>query len=203
MSVVIKKVTDAEGNQFDVGFNLEDSIHYPMASQLNSGAVGQIFMRFADLNGDGTGTYNLIQDYSTVQDIASVAPGSGEVLRIERMIAFIRDGGQFLASGYGALGQLTNGIQVRVQDDGGTIVDLTAQETIVTNAGWGSYCGVDVDLKTWGSGDAFIIARWTFGKSGVPLRLDGDASNQRLEIVLNDDFTGLVNHAFNIQGYYE
>ena len=43
---------------------------------------------------------------------------------------------------------------------------------------------------------------------GYPIRLDG-SQNERLEVVLNDDFTdgassnALANHFFVAQGYYE
>ena len=45
-----------------------------------------------------------------------------------------------------------------------------------------------------------IVVRWTFAKSGAPIRLDG-AKNARLEVLLNDDLTGLVDHHFVVQGY--
>ena len=201
MTVVTKKVTDALGAQFDVPFWQDGSYFYPMQQPSSVGVLPKLFYRFADLNGDGTGVYDLTGDYSGVADIAYVQPPAGSILRLTRMIIYIRDNGQFNASNYGNRATLTNGISVRVQNDSGTILNLTAQETVVTNAGWGSNC-YDVDLKEWGSGDKMLMARWTFERAGYPIRLDGD-NNERFEIVLNDDFTDLVNHAFNLQGYWE
>ena len=205
MTLITKKVSDAEGGIFEVGFNEQDGVLYPLNSALREGTVKQPFYRFADTVGDGSGVYDLNGDYSAGGlglTIAKVQPSAGEVLRLERVIWFIRDTGSFKASGYGAVaGSLTNGIQVRVQNDGGTLVNLTSQEKIVTNGGIGTYC-YDVDVKTWGSGDEMLLARWTFAKAGYPLRLIGD-NNERFELVLNDDFSDLVHHAFHLQGYYE
>ncbi len=104
------------------------------------------------------------------------------------------------AEEYGNLGAaLTNGITVRLQDSGGTVLDLTDGLPVKTNAGWGQLC-YDVDLKSWGAGNELLLVRWTFERAGQPLRLEGEDSG-RLEVVLNDDFTGLLAHTFQVQGY--
>ena len=198
----IKKVKDALGADFDAGFTLVNGIYHPVAASLNEGEVKTPFYRFADLNGDGSGVYDAIGNYSGAPTPFYIQPAADEILRILRVVVFIRDSGSFKASGYGSVGgDLTNGIKVEVVDNSGTLIDLTAQESIVTNAGWGSYC-YDVDVKTWGTGDEVLLCRWTFGKAGFPLRLVGD-NNERLEFILNDDFTFLVHHAFHCQGFYE
>ena len=59
-----------------------------------------------------------------------------------------------------------------------------------------------MQVLAWGAGNDQLIARWTFSKAGRPIRLVGD-NNERLEVVLNDDFTGLVHQYFVVQGYIE
>ena len=159
------------------------------------------FFRFLDLNGDGTGTKNAIGDYST-PDIFYIQPAAGVVYRVARMIVSIEDGGGMRAERYASLGAaLSTGVQVRVQNDSGTVIDLTNGIPITSNALWGSAC-YDVDVKSWGAGNDILLVRWTFERAGQMLRLDGDA-NERLEVVLSDDFTGVVGHYFMAQGYDE
>lgn len=161
--------------------------------------MARIFSRYLDTNGIGTGTKNANGDYSTVSDIFYIQPPAGTQYEINRMIVEIEDTAGFQAEEYGNLGAaLTNGITVREQNGDGTVIDLTDGIPIKTNAGWGALC-YDVDLKTWGAGDEVLLVRWTFATAGNPLFLNGD-SLDRLEVILNDNFTGLVEHYFLVQG---
>ena len=117
------------------------------------------------------------------------------------MIVFIQDTGAFDSDKYGNGIALANGIQVRVQDDSETISDMTNDLPIKTNTHWARMC-YDIDLNTFGVGDEVMVVRWTFNKAGQFIRLDG-SQNERLEVVLNDDFSALVDHTFLIQGYIE
>ena len=159
-----------------------------------------LISRFLDTNGDGSGTKNANGDYSGTglgEEIFWFDPES-QYVDIARMIVTLEDTSGFQAQEYGNLGgALTNGIQARIQDDTGTIVDLTDSETIKTNAGWTAFC-YDADVKTWGAGNELLTVRWTFSKSGQFIKLHGD---QRFEIVLNDDFSGLIGHYFLVQGH--
>jgi len=158
--------------------------------------------RFLDANGDGSGGKSFTADYSSAQGIAFIQPAASEVMILERMLVTIEDTTGFAAADYGNITDgLTNGIQVRVQDDSGTVADLTDGVPITTNANWATFC-YDADLKTWGNGNEFIMVRWTFGKSGVPVRLSGN-KNARLEVLFDDDLRGLVSHNFLVQGRYD
>jgi hypothetical protein len=161
--------------------------------------MAKIINRYLDTNGDGTGTKNANGNYSSVADIFYIQPPAGSRYEINRMIVTVQDTGAQRAEYYGALGTaLTNGITVREQNDDGTFNNLTDGITIKTNAGWGSIC-YDVDLKSWGAGDSMLLVRWTFRNAGDPIQLNGN-SNDRLEVVLNDDLSGLVAHYFMVQG---
>lgn len=154
--------------------------------------------RLLDTNGDGTGTKNANGNYSsspeefyfkTLQDA-----------KINRLIIFIEDTTGIQAEEYGNLASaLTNGYTLVVTDENDDeVLDLCDGLKIKTNANIGRYC-FDVDLKTWGSGNDMIIARWTFLKAGFPLLLN---TGYRLSITFNDDLSGLIEHSFMIQGYY-
>lgn len=156
--------------------------------------------RHLDTNGDGTGTVDANGDYSSAATHFYIQPPKDRVYTIARMMVEILDTNGFQAQEYGNLGSaLTNGIQVCIIDDTGVVVDLTSRnDTVVTNAEWAMYC-FDVKLNSWGAGDEQLAVRWTFDKAGSPLILEGK-NNERLAVILNDNFTGLIKHHFVIQG---
>lgn len=157
--------------------------------------------RYLDTNGDGTGTKNAIGDYSSAEEIFYIQPPTGIVYRLSRMLVGIEDA--LINWGfYGGLAALTEGIVVRVSNDSGVITDLTDAMPIKKNAQWGENC-FDADLKAApGAGNDFFQVRWSFFWSGQILRLDGD-KNERLEVVLNDSFVGIVDHTFKVDGEIE
>lgn len=154
---------------------------------------------------DGSGTNTLICPFRFY-----IKPAAGKVMHITRVLAHIRDTA-INADDYGAIsGSLTNGITVKVVNDSGTIIDLTDGVTIKTSADWARVC-YDAVPQTWGAGDEFLSARWTFTKSGEAITLQSDTyggadglavdkGNERLEVTLHDDLGGLVEHYFLAQG---
>lgn len=165
-----------------------------------SSAPPLLFSRYADTNGNGTGTKQATGDYSAATEIFYLQPAAGEIFHVTRLLVYIEDAGPFNMDNYGGLaGALANGITVRIQDDSGTILDLTDGIPIDHNGAWSRVC-YDADPINYGSGNDAVAARWTFERSGVPVRLVGD-NNERLEIVLNDNFTGLAEHTFLFQGF--
>lgn len=157
------------------------------------------FFRFADTNGNGTGSINANGNYSGAVEEFYIAPAVGETFEFHRMIVDIRDTGAFSADNYGALaGPLTNGIEVQHKTASTVIHDITDGNPVQSNAEWGSFC-YDIDYVSFGSGDNFVKVRWTFKKSGKPITVNGDSS-EYLAIVLNDNFTGIVTHTFAFQG---
>ena len=160
--------------------------------------------QFLDTVGDGSGTTNAIGDYSDtgagVEEFFYTDPSGGGLdlppSYIHRMIVSIGDTTGMQASEYGNTGAaLTNGVSIAVKRAAATLIDLTP-EPILTNAQWGAYC-YDVDLKTWGAGDELLLVRWTFTKSGSPIKLE---AGDKLVVTLNDDCSGLTDHRFLIQG---
>ncbi len=157
--------------------------------------------RFLDTNGDGSGANLVTGDYSSAEEIFYIQPSAGEAFRVARIIIYIEDTGSFDSGSYGNGLALANGIQVRVQNDGGTIADMTAGLPVKTNTQWGRMC-YDIKTSNFGSGNEAMGVRWTFTAGGQFVRLDGD-NNERLEVVVNDDFSSLVDHSFLVQGFIE
>lgn len=160
--------------------------------------------RYLDTTGDGTGTKNaggVGADFSGGATEFLIAPAAGEVFVLGRMIVTVEDTTGFSAGEYGNLGAaLGTGVGVYVRDGSGDVQDLTDGVMITTNAEWGRMC-YDVELKTWGAGNEFLVVRWTFtNAAGRPVVLDGD-NGEYFCVELADDLTGLVSHYFLVQGY--
>jgi len=159
--------------------------------------MAKMISRYLDTVGDGSGTKNANGDYSGAEEIFFIAPPAGSTYDIARLIISAYDTTGMQAQEYGNLATaLDPGIVVRVSNGDGVINDLTDGVPIKTNAEWGALC-YDVDVKSWGSGNELLVVRWTFAKSGIDVHL---GSSEKLEVVLNDDFEGLLSHRFMVQG---
>jgi hypothetical protein len=130
-----------------------------------------------------------------------------EELVVIRMFVHIEDTVGMADADYGNItGGVTNGVVVRHYATNGTTIKntLTAWDTstspdgIKTNAEWRANC-YDAQINNVGSGNDFLNVRWTFAKAGTPIHL---ATGERISVLLNDDFSGLIKHQFIIQGYY-
>ena len=115
------------------------------------------------------------------------------------MIVKIQDTGSFDTEKYGNGLTLTKGLRLYHRNgDGSLVAELTAKP-ILTNSDWSVHC-YDVQVLAFGKGDEVLAIRWTFDKTGEPVKLDGDKGDY-LEMVLNDNFTGLNEHYFCVQGH--
>jgi hypothetical protein len=163
----------------------------------------KLISRALDTVGNGTGTKNANGNYSGAAEEFLIAPDSGEDWVITRMVVSIEDTAGIQADEYGNLGAaLTNGIKVEVHNSSGLLYSLTDPSLPVkTNAQWGVYC-FDVDMKSWGTAptDDLLLVRWTFAKSGQPIKLRS-REGEKLVVTLNDNLTGLIAHYFVVQGY--
>lgn len=131
-------------------------------------------------------------------------PASGKVWRIERMIISIEDNAVFNAENYGGISTLSNGILVRKLRSGPTdtvILDLLDGRPVTSMVKWASFC-YDGQYSDFGSGNNFYEVRWTFSRSGTPLKLSGH-NQEKLVVTVRDDLSTLVSHTFHIQGIEE
>lgn len=170
------------------------------------GPLRSYVCRFLDTTGDGTGEKDAIGDYSSVEKIFFIQPSDIQTLRITRLLVSIEDEGPADAGSYGNAIDLINGIQVQIRNNSGVLIDLTDGSPIFTNSHWARYT-YDVRSSSFGAGGMgmglnYVFARWSFLAAGIALRLRGD-QNERLSVILNDDFSGLVSHRFVVQGFFE
>jgi hypothetical protein len=138
---------------------------------------------------------------STTADKYYVGPPSGQVWEIHRIIIDIRDAGTVNADTFGAISSLTTGCTLGVTNggvDGTTTLDLTDGLTIKNNGNLGRYC-YDFNISTATAGDKAVTARWTFNKSGAPIRLSGGL-DQKLVFNVQDDLTNLSEMTVMAQG---
>ena len=158
------------------------------------------FHQLADTVGNGSGTADFIGDYTTPVE-ALLVPATGTSIEIHRMTLHLEDGGAggIKAETYGALSALTNGVTIKTfASAGADLITNFTPEPIKNNGQWGAM-NYDVDVKTWGSGNELLLARYTFVLSGAPIVLIGD---DRIVVRLADNFTGLIHHKFHFQGHY-
>ncbi len=153
---------------------------------LSNGATHQVLGNYSDA---GTGA----------EEFKVTCKTGSQRLHINRMIVYVEDVGTFPSDKYGYNLALTNGIHVAVQNASDVeIKDLDGNQNVKTNAQWSRLC-YDVAYQPYGSGNDSLSVRWTFGNSGKKVSL---SSGQSLVVTANDDFSGLVEHTFMVQGYY-
>jgi hypothetical protein len=152
-----------------------------------------------DTVGDGSGTKVATGDYSlSAQDFRLTCQNDEHILLCSRMIVLIQYAGNMASSGYIGATPLANGITVQVRDETDTVVeDFTDGDPVISLAEWAGLCH-DMNDYRWGSGtDDLASVRWTFRRMGKPVVLHHGWS---IAVNLNDNFSGLVNHKFKIQG---
>jgi len=159
--------------------------------------------RFLDTNGDGSGAKNVIGNYAGGSaETFFIAPPSDKKFVLSRMMVSIRDTGSMDSGLYGNGITITNGLTLKKKDGSGDILDMLDGLTIKTNGDWGRHC-YDVSRSNFGSGDEYITVRWSFFRAGNKgINLSG-AAGEFFELGLNDDFSGLVEHYYFIEGYEE
>lgn len=144
---------------------------------------------------------NAIGNYAT-PTIFKLQPAAGEIYRVTALIVHISDVGTFDSGGYGAdATPLTNGIEARVQNDSTTLATLTNGEPIKSQLDWQHWAS-SLEYFDFGLGAKGLSAIIRLADYGQDIRLVGD-NNERLEVVLNDDFTFLTGHHFTVKGYIE
>lgn len=158
-----------------------------------------LLTQFLTLNGDGTGDFNAIGDYTT-PDIFYIQPSVGEIMEIDKLLIYILDSGALPGGVYGGLGSaLTNGINITVTNarsiDRSIIPGLIKANTDLVHLGNGGF-----SLTNFTGGVDAIVSSIDFTSiTGSSLILDGDQVH-KLEVKLSDSFIGLNDHRFIAHG---
>lgn len=160
---------------------------------------GEIFVRFLDTNGDGTGTTNGTGDYSDiglgVTDFYIECPTGVEIF-ISKLVIQLEDAGAFDTSKYGNNIELINGVKIIFSDAESGELEITSSFPIITNVDYAKY-DKNLFLSTFGAGNEYLNFTYDFFSLGRPIRL---LPSEKWIIRLNDDFSDLISHTFNIQG---
>lgn len=148
--------------------------------------------------GDGSGTTEM----AAAGAVYKVAPAVDWTYELYRINGYIEDNGKFQGAYYGATEALATGITLTVENASGTIATLTPYP--ITKIGhWALVAGVDMKFTDFSVGNDMCMIRWTFAKSGPPIRLRGD-DGEFLKFTVGDNLgvggAALVSHLFQVQG---
>ena len=159
----------------------------------------RVFVQRMDTVGDGSGAESQNVDGSGTEVVFRIKPNAGDIIHIARIIIYIEDNSSFDSGGWGALGgtPLTNGCVLKRYQGGTTFVgnDLKSNGLLAAIM-------YDVNHENFGSGNEFLVGRFTFTKLGASIRLDGDESDE-LQFVVRDNLTGLVAQYVTCEGWFE
>ena len=137
-----------------------------------------------EINVDGSGT--------PVSFTAT--PAANKNLIVYRLILVMEDASMSWVK-FGGLSSLTNGVLIKVTEDG--VERNIVTDPIKSNRDyvWNAY-DVEIDNAT----TAVLRMRWTFQKAGTVLTLK-DAFSDNLKIVIQDNLTGISYFKATAQGY--
>lgn len=156
--------------------------------------------RFLDTNGDGTGTSGAAADYSVTPETFFIRPSNTDIFIIKQLKFHIVDAGKFDYDEFGAIaaGTVSNGLLLQYNRNGSTLVDFTAQHPIDANDEF-QHFGKDFTLVDWAGTDNSLEVTLDFTLFSDGVILNGPSSDD-LSIIVNDDFSGLVEMHFIAYG---
>ena len=170
---------------------------------MQEGDLPVYLAKYLTLAGDGTGSINVIGNYST-PEIVYLQPPPGTVYLIDRMTIYVKDVGSCELSKYGAdPGGISPGWTLRLQDDSGTIHDFVHYPVLKNEyfgmMGGGS--GIAIYALAGDSSGA-VFGSLPLGSYNNPVRVDGSL-NQRLEVIIQGNYSTLKVNSFLVYGYIE
>lgn len=126
-------------------------------------------------------------------------PEPGLIFHITRILFAMEHGTAGDLGLFGDLAPLVNGVLIRVKINGqyGTLTNWKTNADIKTDM-----FDVEFDARSGGGGTWGTSGRGTFTETGAVLRLNGD-TDDRLEIYVQDDITGLDSFTMKAQGHLE
>ena len=153
------------------------------------------------------GSANVTGDYSTTAKKFYVNPSLSQNYILYSFFMNLAVAGDIAAYGYGDGLELTNGINITIEDADGTILtQVLSSIPIKTNVDWGRFVDFDNTIDK-GTGNAQLTGDTLFvAEYGLPLKLFG-ALGHRLVLTFNDNFSATGNemliHYFGVKGYIE
>jgi hypothetical protein len=174
----------------------------------------QYINQYLSLNGDGTGEIEMVGNYSSAEGIFYFEVPAGYHMHANRLIVYLRDTGAFDAAKYGNNVTLAAGIFLEIVNESDVVQTTLTPRPVRTNSEWGSFC-YDIVNHSFGTGDEFLLVRWTFGHAtapGIEQEISGSGARTegfpplelptgwKLRARLNDDLSGLNEHRICVQG---
>lgn len=150
------------------------------------------------VNGDTTGTFNAIGNYSvTSQDFYYEVPAGSDFLFSQLTISLSTASGTFNQVDYGSIaGGITNGLKIFLRLAGNEI-QILASQVIKTNADF-YVLTFNVEKSIFAGTPQTLVAAFDLNKDyGAPLVLE---AFDRIIVRCNDDFTSLSSHKFVARG---
>lgn len=157
------------------------------------------FARFLDVNGDGTGNASGVGDFSVTPATFFVRPGLNNRLILTTFsINISGSGSKWSLSDYGDVaGGVTNGVNIQ-QVIGGVTTDIFGTRRMRRNRDWLSSFQ---ELQTFSGNktdDVFLKVITFFPTNSGDYLLLKD--NDELRVILNDNFSTLMEHSFQVRG---
>tara|TARA_R100000501_G_C2631196_1_gene127067 strand:- start:7007 stop:7909 length:903 start_codon:yes stop_codon:yes gene_type:complete len=151
-------------------------------------------------------TKSMVGDFSSIPRNFTIQPPANETWRVSRLIVTIIDTNVSNFADYGAISALSNGLRLGAVLNGTTFIfnplgNLSQAFMIKTNGDWASIM-FDLEKKSLGAGDDYVVGRWTFDKAGTKIRLEG-SKGDFVFVQLSDDLSGLSDHLLMAEGYKE
>jgi hypothetical protein len=201
------QITVASAIGFNVGdfLHIEDGVQEPTHPQIIAiaGNVFDLDRRIDEVHPIGTDVGKAILDLATtIGTLAApivyfVQPVPGQIWHITRLLIAMAHSSAGDLGKFGNLASLINGVVIRIRTNG----------TYRTYTNWknsgdmkGDMYDIQFDSRSGGGGDFGTSGRWTFAKSGMTIKLDGDTDDQ-IQVFVQDDLTGLGFLTLKVQGH--
>ena len=160
-----------------------------------------LFSRFLTLDGDGS-TIQATGDYSGQTAKFSYTTDPDRIFVISAINVILSDNGTIDSGGYGNGDPLANGIIFKLGFPDGLELPLNTDLPIKTNTDW-LYYSNDINIYNFGTGTQYMKVNGDNSSSGYYI-IDGSGltpwSADKIIVELNDNFTNLVGHVFQISG---
>jgi len=160
-------------------------------------ATGLPIKRFLTEAGDGTGTYNLNGNYSASP--VTIYYEAVKRFELKSLLINISTAAKINQTDYGdiTVGTVTNGVRFYIQPVGYSDISILTDIGVTKNYEWSLITPNFYPTSFDGTAQTLIINIKVEEEYGSLLHmLPGD----KLKVILNDNFTGLVNHSFGIRG---
>jgi len=149
--------------------------------------------RFLDTNGDGTGDFNIVDNY-TSDTTFFIQPPEDEVYILGEAVINVTGTGNFAPDEYGGSSSLINGLTFALLQGN---EELRISKTrIFNNIDWFKFTNNVVLEKS--QNISCISIHWDLEVVSSGLVLRGN-SGDKLSLIVKDDFTGIDSHTFFIR----